>query len=111
MWLPALGGQPHESPREELTVGANRASQRRRAAACRAGCVQPLSAGLIVTPGGLIASIRSRTSSDSTTSAAVSCDSKCSIVRGPMIGAVTAGWRRTKAIANSISVIPVCSAS
>ena len=40
-----------------------------------------------------------------------SCDSRCSIVRGPMIAAVTAGWRITNAIAISIRVMPASSAS
>ena len=62
--------------------------------------------GLRFTPGGTISSIRSSTSSESSTSAAPSCDSSCSIVRGPMIGAVTAGWRITNAIAMWISDMP-----
>ena len=62
-------------------------------------------------PGGTISSIRSSTSSESVTSAAESCDSRCSIVRGPMIAAVTAGWRITKAIAISMSVMPASSAT
>lgn len=33
------------------------------------------------------------------------------MVRGPMIAAVIAGWRRTNASASSISVRPACSAS
>ncbi len=49
-------------------------------------------------------------SSVSSTSAAPSWLSRCSIVRGPMIGAVTAGCRRTKASASSISVRPASSA-
>ncbi len=40
-----------------------------------------------------------------------SCDSSCSIVRGPMIGAVTAGWRARSASAMSMSEIPASSAS
>ena len=43
--------------------------------------------------------------------AAASWDSRCSMVRGPMIAAVTAGWRRTNAMASSIRLIPAWSAS
>ena len=67
------------------------AAHRRRAIGVRAGPNDMLSAGLIVTPGGTISSIWSRISSLSVTSAASSWDSRCSIVRGPMIAAVTAG--------------------
>jgi hypothetical protein len=62
-------------------------------------------------PGGTISSIRSSTSSLSWTSAAPSWLSRWSIVRGPMIAAVTAGWRSTNAIARWINDIPVSSAS
>src|SRR5665811_1927778 len=41
---------------------------------------------------------------------APSCDSRCSIVRGPMIGAVTAGCWRTKASARWTREIPASSA-
>jgi hypothetical protein len=44
-------------------------------------------------------------------SAAGSWDSSCSMVRGPMIAAVTAGWLITNAIAISISDMPASSAS
>ena len=37
--------------------------------------------------------------------------SSCSMVRGPMIGAVMAGWLSTNAIASWMSVIPASSAS
>jgi hypothetical protein len=42
--------------------------------------------------------------------ARASWPSRCSIVRGPMIGAVMAGWLRTNAIASWMSVIPASSA-
>src|SRR3954469_11902053 len=83
---------------------------RRRAAGSRFGLIQPVSAGLTFVPGGTISSMRSRTSSERVTSAPGSCDSRCSIVRGPMIAAVTAGWRITKASAISIRVMPASSA-
>src|SRR5437764_809516 len=44
----------------------------------------------MLVPGGTIASMRSRSSSDNTRSPAPSWDSSCSIVRGPMIAALTA---------------------
>ena len=44
-------------------------------------------------------------------SSAPSWDSSCSIVRGPMIAAVTAGWLITNASAIWISVMPASSAS
>ena len=47
----------------------------------------------------------------SATPAAGSWLSSCSIVRGPMIADVTAGWLTTKAIASSISEMPASSAS
>ena len=39
-------------------------------------------------------------------SAPGSYDSSCSMVRGPMIAAVTAGWLMTNAMARSIRVMP-----
>ena len=80
--LTVLAGEP---PR------AGETAYRRRAAGCRAGLTHPPSAGLMVTPGGTILSMRSSTSTGSVTPAVASWDSRWSIVRGPMIAAVTAG--------------------
>ena len=91
---PVCSGLP--SPRRRLEVGVDPAGV---AVADR------------IAPGGTISSIRSRTSSDSSTSAAPIWDSRCSIVRGPMIAAVTAGWRMTNASAMWIRLMPVSSAS
>ena len=87
-----------------------RGCQRRRAAGSRAGLTQPSSAGLRVTPGGTMESIASRTSSLRSTSVTVSCDSRWSIVRGPMIAEVIAGWRRTNAMASSMRLTRAWSA-
>ena len=59
-----------------------------------------------VMPGATISlSMRSRSAVSSCTSAAPSWDSSCSMVRGPMIAAVTAGWLMTNASARWISVM------
>ena len=63
-----------------------------------------------VRPGNMISSMRSRTSGVRTTSAAPSWLSRCSMVRGPMIAEVTAGWLTTNAIARWTSEIPASSA-
>src|SRR5918995_6967026 len=84
---------------------------RRRACGSSAGLCQELSSGLMVMPGATMASMRSSSASSSSTSTAASWPSSCSIVRGPISAAVIAGWRRTKAIASWISVIPASSAS
>src|SRR5204863_5966068 len=55
--------------------------------------------------------MRSRTAAARATSAAGSWLSSCSIVRGPMIADVTAGWLTTKAMASSISGTPASSAT
>jgi hypothetical protein len=63
------------------------------------------------TPGGTIVSIWSSTLSGRWTPAAVSWDSRCSMVRGPMMAAVIAGWRSTNPMTSSISVRPALLAS
>src|SRR6202795_2139973 len=82
----------------------------RRAVDASAGLVQPASVGFTVVPGATTSSMRSRSAVSSSTSAAPSCDSSCSIVRGPMIAAVTAGCRMTNASAKWISDMPDSSA-
>src|SRR5260221_9101399 len=74
---------------------------RRRNAALSAGVpkFQLLSATLIVTPGGTIWSMRSSRSLGRSIPSAAREGSRCSMVRGPMIAEVTAGWRGTKAMA------------
>ena len=99
---PALSSVRRETPHRPFKDGR----QRRRAAGCRAGLAQELSAGLMVVPGGTISSMWSSTASSRTTSAAASWLSSCSMVRGPMIAAVMAGWLRTNAIASWMGVIP-----
>ncbi len=56
-----------------------------------------------------MSSIRVSTSASSTTGAAASCPSNCSIVRASMIAEVIAGWVSTKAIVIGMSVMPVLS--
>ena len=77
-----------------------RSRQRRRFSGCRLGGSQPASPGSTLTPGRddrvdaveqLARSARRRSRE--------SCDSSCSIVRGPMIADVTAGWSSTNASA------------
>ena len=70
------------------------------------GLCQPASAGLIVRPGGTISSIRSSSDASSSWSIAPICPSSCSIVRGPMIAEVTAGWLITNASARWIERHP-----
>ena len=53
---------------------------------------EPASSAAELVPGGTISSIASSRSSSSTTSAAPQLASSCSMVRGPMIADVTAGW-------------------
>src|SRR5437588_194368 len=108
---PRLQAAHRSEPQPAAAVSAARAAGRRSASGRRPGLSQPTSAGLTVTPGGTIPSSRSSTSSESSTSAAVSWDSSCSMVRGPMIAAVTAGWRMTKAMASSMRLMPDSSAS
>src|SRR5664279_1301287 len=92
----AMGGT--DPPPESCgSIALRKGAYRRRAPASSAGLTQPLSAGLRVTPGGTISSMRSRTSVGSCVSAAVSCDCRWSMVRGPMMAAVIAGWRMMKA--------------
>src|SRR3954452_15037122 len=55
--------------------------------------------------------MRSRMAVPSVTAAAGSWLSSCSIVRGPMIAEVTAGWLTTKAIASSMSGTPASPAT
>ncbi len=62
-------------------------------------------------PGGTISSMRSMTSLESRNSSAGSWDSRCSMVRGPMIGDVMAGCSRTNPNAKSIRLNPDSSAS
>ena len=85
-------GAGRPTPRTQTPGGAGRTPlQRRRAAGSSAGFENPSSPGLTFTPGATISSMRSSRAGSSETSAAGSWDSRCSIVRGPMIAAVTAG--------------------
>jgi hypothetical protein len=55
--------------------------------------------------------MRSSTAASSDAPAAGSWLSSCSIVRGPMIAELTAGWLTTKAMASSMSVTPASPAT
>src|SRR6202035_663245 len=90
---------------------AGTGGRRRREGSVSHGGSQPRALGVTFTPGGAISSIRSSTSALNVLSAAGSWLSSCSIVRGPMIAAVTAGWLMTNASAISIREIPTSSAS
>src|SRR5690606_33368464 len=85
--------------------------RRRRQAWVTAGDCQPPSAGLRLVPGGTISSMRSSVASSSTTSPASRSPSSCSIVRGPMIAEVTAGWASTNPSARWGRLSPASPAS
>ena len=72
----------------------------------------PIHIGVVeVEAGGTMASMRSSTSGLSRSSRAGSWDSRCSMVRGPMMGDVTAGCSSTKPSASSMRLRPASSAS
>src|SRR5207248_2515337 len=75
------------------------------------GGAHPVSAGLIVVPGGTSSSILSSTSLLNRTSAPASTSVSWSIVRDPMIADVTAGCSSTNACAMWVSDTPASAAS
>ena len=108
----------HRVQSAELTAsssprGCTDASSGRRRSdlSAMAAGTQPTSVSFRSTPGGTISSIRSSTSAPRRSSSAGSCDSRCSIVRGPMMGHVTPGCASTNPSASSISDSPASSAS
>ena len=76
------------------------------AGSAMAAGTHPMSLAFRLVPGGTISSMRSSMSRPSRSSSAGSCDSRCSIVLGPMIGEVTAGCSSTNPSASSIKLSP-----
>src|ERR1041385_2348226 len=84
---------------------------RRRAAGSIHGGVHTRSTSFRTTPGGTIWSIASSVSASSLASAPASTSSRWSIVLGPMMAEVTAGWASTNAFAMWVSDRPALSAT